>query len=469
MKDKRRLLKTVSLLTLLVFFFMGVSSCTTFMPNGTNLKVGSKGKPSGMKEQDVNRFVGNIRVRPGNPDSHYLLGCYYQERGKHREAISEFEKVIFIDPSRVKAYNGKGISHDRLGEYAKAAESYRLALSLNPRLDYVWNNLGYSHMLRGDYVEALGAFRNALELNDKEEMIRKNMAMALAMTGDHEKAFSEFERVGGSDRSYPYLKMASAYFEKAMFRQAIDSYRAALTLNPSSDGAKRGLEASNKLLEIAEAAATHKEEMEGRHALQEEENKADSASRGVIASTQNNESKALENYKTAVRFYEKGVFNEARKYFALAVTENPSFVSARKGLIASESLAKIAEASSVSKDPVDALKEIAESASRKNNVIGIEISNGNGARHMARDMAKYLKAKGFTVVRLTNARHFNYAEGRIIFEKEYKKLATNIASAIPHIKDVKQTAQLGRPNVKVKVLVGKNMLSHRLDYRVRKN
>jgi tetratricopeptide (TPR) repeat protein len=469
MKTKKRLMKTLSLLTLLVFFFMSVSGCTTSMSNGTNFKIGSKGKQSGMNEQDVNSFLGKVRVRPGNPDSHYLLGCYYQERGKHREAISEFDKVIVIDPSRVKAYNGKGISHDRLGEYAKAVESYRLALSMNPKLDYVWNNLGYSYMLRGAYIEAASAYQNALDINDKEERIRNNMAMALAMAGNYEKAFREFERVGGSDRSYPYLKMASAYFDKAMFRQAIDNYKAALVLNPSSDGARKGLEASQKLLEIAEAAAAHKKEIDSRQALQEKEFKAESASQGAIASKQSNKSNALKNYKTAVRLYEKGIFNEATKYFSLAVKENPSFKSARKGLIASESLARIADAPFVSKGPVNKLKEIAGSKSRKSNMIGIEISNGNGARHMARNMAKYLKAKGFTVVRITNARHFNHAEGRIFFEKEYKELATKIASAIPHIKNLKQTAQLDRPNVKIKILVGKDMLSHRLDYRVGKH
>ena len=463
MKNKRRLLKILSLLTLSVFFFMGVASCTTSM---------SQGRPTGMSEQDVKRFVGKIRVRPGSADSHYLLGCYYQERGRHREAIAEFEKVIVIDPSYVKAYNGKGISHDRLGDYAQAADGYRQALSLDPQLDYAWNNLGYSHILRGDYVAAVDAFRKALELNDKEPMTRNNLARALAMTGDYEQALREFERVGGNDGSSPHLKMAAVYFEKAMFRQAMESYQAALALDPSSIGAKRGIEASRKLLVIAAAAAAHKEKPAVGSALPPEENTVASARIGVIAATPDNAPKARENYQTAVRFYEKGDFNEAKKYFAIAVTQNPSSVSARKGLIASESLARIAEAPSVVKDRSAALKAVAKTAKRaslQNNVIGIEISNGNGARHMARNLAKYLRTKGFTVVRLTNARHFNYARGSIIFEKEYEKQATDIASAIPHIKDMKTTARLDRANVKVKILMGKNMLAHRLDYQVREN
>jgi tetratricopeptide (TPR) repeat protein len=467
MIGERRFLKTMSLLTLLVFFYMTISSCSIYHTDWANFKFWSKGKQSAMDEKDVNRFVGKIRIRQGNPESHYLLACYHQERGKHREAITEFEKVLFIDSTHVKAYNGKGISHDQLGEYAKAEESYRMALSLDPKLDYVWNNLGYSHVLQGDYVEAIVAFRKALDLNEKEGRIRNNLAMAYAMAGDNEKAFGEFEIAGGADRSHPHLKMASVYYEKAMFRQAIDSYRSALTLNPSSEVAKKGLEASEGLLQIAEVAAVHKE-MEQKRASQDED-LTDPVIAGVIAAAQKDETSALENYQAAVRLYEKGAFQEAKKLFTLAVAENPSLASARKGLVASEALARISEASSVRKDPVDTLKEMTTGISRKGRTIGIEVSNGNGATHMARDIAEYLRAKGFKVVRLTNADNFNHAEGSVVFEKEYEELAGQIAGVIPHIKDVKQTGKLDRPNVKVKVVVGKDLVSHREEFRIQKN
>jgi tetratricopeptide (TPR) repeat protein len=453
--------------TLLFFFYMTVSSCSMFNSNWANLKFWSKNKQTAMDEKDVNRFVAKIRIRPGNPESHYLLACYHQERAKHQEAISEFAKVLFIDSSHVKAYNGKGVSHDRLGEYVMAEESYRLALSLDPKLDYVWNNLGYSYMLRGEYAEAVVAFQRALDLNEKEGRIRNNLAMAYAMTGDYEKASRAFERAGGADRSYVHLKMASIYYEKAMFRQAIDSYRVALALNPSSDAAKKGLEASEGLLQIAEAAAAHKE-MEQKLALQEED-LTDPVIAGVVAAAQTDETSALENYQAAVRLYEKGSFQEAKKQFTLALSENPSLASARKGLIASEALARISEASSVSRQPADTLKEMAAGTSRKGRTIGIEVSNGNGAAHMARDIAEYLKAKGFKVVRLTNADNFNHAEGSIVYEKEYEELAGQISGAIPHITDVKQTGKLDRPNVKVKVVVGKDLVSHRGEFRIQKN
>jgi tetratricopeptide (TPR) repeat protein len=319
-------------------------------------------------------------------------------------------------------------------------------------------------VLRGEYVEAISAYRKALDLNEKEGRIRNNLAMAYAMAGDYENAFREFERAGG-DTGYAHLKMASVYYEKAMFQRAIESYRFALTLSPSSDAAKRGLEASEGLLQIAEAAAVHKA-MENREALREKD-MSDPIITGVIASAQKDETSALENYHAAVRLYEKGAFQEAKKHFTLAVTENPSLTSARKGLIASETLARISEASTVPKEKQDTLKEMASGAASKNRTIGIEISNGNGTTHMARDIAAYLKFKGFKVVRLTNADSFNHADGGIFYEKEYEDLAGQIAEVIPQIKDVRQTGKLDRPYVKVKVLIGKDLVAKREEYRTK--
>jgi Tfp pilus assembly protein PilF len=77
------------------------------------------------------QFFSQVRPSQGNPDSHYLLGCYYQERGSHREAIEEFQKVLLIDPNYVKAYNGMGISYDLSKASSKATEVYQKALKIN--------------------------------------------------------------------------------------------------------------------------------------------------------------------------------------------------------------------------------------------------------------------------------------------------------------------------------------------------
>ncbi|TET83002.1 MAG: tetratricopeptide repeat protein, partial [Desulfobacteraceae bacterium] len=40
------------------------------------------------------------------------MACYFQESKKYSLAVEEFNKVIRIDPTHVKAYNGLGVSYD---------------------------------------------------------------------------------------------------------------------------------------------------------------------------------------------------------------------------------------------------------------------------------------------------------------------------------------------------------------------
>jgi tetratricopeptide (TPR) repeat protein len=211
-----------------------------------------------LTERDVNQFVAKIRLHRGNPDSHYLLACYYQQRGRHQDAIREFEKVVFIDPEHAKAYNGMAVSYDWLKDFPKAIQAYQEALQIDPGLDYVHNNLGYSYLLREDYDAAIKAFQKAIKLNDENTKFHNNLGLAYAMKGDFELALTEFERAG--DKSKAHYNLASVYYDKGMFDQAKENYMKALDLKPTFTGAREGIEASEALAAIARAAHRQEEE-----------------------------------------------------------------------------------------------------------------------------------------------------------------------------------------------------------------
>jgi hypothetical protein len=89
----------------------------------------------------------------------------------------------------------------------------------------------------------------------------------------------------------------------------------------------------------------------------------------------------------------------------------------------------------------------------------IEISNGNGVRHMARNMGIYLTPKGFKTNRLTNANHFNYPETKIYYQEGYEQEALRLAKEIPghqEIPDLIEQNRLMRRSIKV--LIGKDLV-----------
>jgi hypothetical protein len=91
----------------------------------------------------------------------------------------------------------------------------------------------------------------------------------------------------------------------------------------------------------------------------------------------------------------------------------------------------------------------------------IEISNGNGVRHMAKNVGRYLEKKGFSVVRLTNADHFKHGRAGIYYQEEYLDIALLVAEEIPGVQKLSPMSNRERPDIHVKVLVGKDLVPHK--------
>ena len=89
----------------------------------------------------------------------------------------------------------------------------------------------------------------------------------------------------------------------------------------------------------------------------------------------------------------------------------------------------------------------------------IEISNGNGVRHMARNMGIYLNLKGFNTDRLTNADNFNYPETKIYYQSGYEQEALRLAKEIPGRQEIPNLIEQNRlMRRSIKVLIGKDLV-----------
>ena len=166
----------------------------------------------------------------GNPDSHYLLGQYLQQQGKHREAIEEFTKTIKIDKEYAKAYNAVGISYDNLGEFDKATKWYEVALDLSPTGEH-YNNLGYNLVLKGEYNEAVEQLETATAIDPGNDRIRNNLALAYSNRGSHDLALGEIQKT--SDPNGNRLALAQTLLNTGKARSASDFVTQASRLDPT--------------------------------------------------------------------------------------------------------------------------------------------------------------------------------------------------------------------------------------------
>jgi tetratricopeptide (TPR) repeat protein len=87
----------------------------------------------------------------------------------------------------------------------KAIKEYEMAAHLEPRFAYYHKSLGIGYCLRGRLTEASAEFEKALELN-------RNLP----------------------DLDIAYMKLGTAFENKGLFKNALDSYRRAAEINPAS-------------------------------------------------------------------------------------------------------------------------------------------------------------------------------------------------------------------------------------------
>lgn len=386
--------------------------------SGCSTEVGSVrwGKLRGVGgDSDLAQFFSSIRRAPGNPDSHYLLGSYYQERGQHREAIQEFKKVIAIEPTYVKAYNAIGVSYDLLGFFAQAIVAYEAGLSRNPTAAYLHNNIGYSFLLQGDLDKAVVAFEKAIALNGQDKRFHNNLGLAYGEKGQYDLALKEFKLAG--DESRAHFNMAQVYYKRGLFSEARKHYTAALTTNPSSTIIRTGLEAAKALASIFQP---------------------------------DNKKAKIQDFAAAEAFALK---EDIGGEFEGAVPSQAGAVNVAEGIPETPSPVTLAEAK---------LEETRVSIKEKNlpRDAAIEISNGNGVNGMAARVGDYLKEKGLRVVRLTNADNFRHGGTRVFFQEGYDQMADHVAEQLPVIHKKEERKKLDRPSIKVKVLIGKDLVPY---------
>ena len=400
-------------------FLFFIISCSTILSPG---------------ETKIAGFVSNVRPARGNPDSHYLLAGYYQERGRHKEAIEEFKKVLLIDPGYVKAYNGMGVSYDMLGDFPRAIECYNYALKLDPNVGYVYNNLGYSYLLQGNLDDAITALTRAIVVNDQDKRFHNNLGLAYAEKGQYDLALAEFKLA--SDEAKAHYNMAQLYFKKGLFEEAKSHYAMALKINPSLTIVRTGLKAADALARIFEPIP----------------NKAE-PKRLVIPDQPIVRTAEME--KPVPSDQSATVNSESGK----EVVYNPS---TDEGSETNQLASRVQPPMPIDKEEqtvsIDQGTEIKQLTSLKN--VGIEISNGNGARRMAKKVGDYLKERGLKVTRLTNANHFRHSGTKIIYQKEYDKAAEQVAEHLPVYRAKEEIERFDRPNIRVKILIGKDLVPH---------
>jgi Flp pilus assembly protein TadD len=163
------------------------------------------------------------------PSVPLTLGRVRLMQEKYPEAVSQFERVLAIDPQSEDAYHGLAQAYAAMGLTDKAVEAWRSDIALHPNSVDPYNQLGKFELNRGNYGAAVANFRSALRLAPNDPSILSDMGAALAHAGSLaesrkaledsirlEPSYAAWNNLGDLDLKEKHFAPAAADYDKAL-------------------------------------------------------------------------------------------------------------------------------------------------------------------------------------------------------------------------------------------------------------
>jgi tetratricopeptide (TPR) repeat protein len=201
------------------------------------------GSPEYIKKA-IENYKLAIKDDPQTPALSEELSELYIQTGRLREAQSDAEEALKINPNDVNAHRMLGrIFTRQIGDsqehkideamLKKSIEEYKKITELDPKDVDSWLMLGRLQKVAQNSVEAQNAYKKALEIDPDSEDALTGLAMVYADLGDSTAAADLLKKLAAKNPTPRSLQaLAAAYEQMREFALAAETLKRTLELNP---------------------------------------------------------------------------------------------------------------------------------------------------------------------------------------------------------------------------------------------
>ena len=181
--------------------------------------------------------------RPANAWGHYMLGLSAWKSGDLARSEEAFEKALSIDPLHVKSLVNLSRVFIEEKRYDDALDRLTTAAEINPESTAVFRLLGRTYVAQGKTGEAMDAYRRAIEVDTFDAWSMNNLGLLLLETKRADEALPLLVKAVELRQGVPafHNNLGMALEHTGRFRAAAAAYKAALSVDPGYDKAKRNL------------------------------------------------------------------------------------------------------------------------------------------------------------------------------------------------------------------------------------
>ncbi len=174
---------------------------------------------------------------------HNNLGIAYDTAGMYREAFTEFEEALKLDPDYIEAHNNLAVIYDRMGRNDKAIGELQKVLGLNPGYTEGHSNLAHVYTGMGRYDEAIFELEEALRLDPDYAPAHNSRGHIFARQKKYQEAVKEFQEAIRLDTNYTiaHNNLGHVYLELEKYDDAIKEFEQVTKLDPGLTEAHQGM------------------------------------------------------------------------------------------------------------------------------------------------------------------------------------------------------------------------------------
>lgn len=196
-------------------------------------------KNAGNYESAIQLYSEAINQNPQQDYYYHLRAILYYQLEDYDLALNDLDMAISISPEIALNYYLRGNTNTAIGKNEDAAFDYDQAIELQPKPPYdsfAYSNRGLIENRLFNFQLALTYFDKALSINPVLQPALNGRATARAELNDLDGSFSDLSKLIelNPNDDIAYLNMGNVDLKKGRFKEAIENYNKAYSLNPNN-------------------------------------------------------------------------------------------------------------------------------------------------------------------------------------------------------------------------------------------
>lgn len=183
-------------------------------------------------------------------------GVRLAAKGRHEEAINDYDALLAFEPSNAMALNSRAASRLKLGRLADAKADAAKSLAASQTNPLTYTLLGIIALNEGDLEGTIGYSTKAIDMDSRQSAAFGNRAAALREQGKYPEAIKDFNASLRIDAYSPRVlyQRGLTYFRLKDYDRALSDYRASLAINPEDSEVAKGVEVAERLRAASSSA-----------------------------------------------------------------------------------------------------------------------------------------------------------------------------------------------------------------------